>query len=104
MIKVIIERRVAPGLEGYYQQIISDLLNQIETAPGYLGGESLEDTNAPNHFIIIAKWRSIDAWENWYNSSNRKRIISEISPLLEQPERFTILKQAVMQLQALKSA
>jgi len=104
MIKVIIERRVAPGLEGYYQQIIGNLLDQIKTAPGYLGGESLEDANAPNHFIVIAKWRSVDAWEKWYHSRDRKRIITEISPLLEQPERFTILKQSVMQFQALKSA
>ena len=40
MIRVIIEREIAQGLEQYYEAAIGDLLDAMIKAPGYLAGES----------------------------------------------------------------
>ncbi|MFT5506649.1 MAG: antibiotic biosynthesis monooxygenase (ABM) superfamily enzyme, partial [Gammaproteobacteria bacterium] len=47
MIKVIIERFVAEGLEEYYEKAIGDLLNVMTAFTGYVSGESLVEIHRP---------------------------------------------------------
>ena len=48
MIKVIIERIVAEGLEVPYEKAVSELLNVMTRADGYISGESLVDVDHPD--------------------------------------------------------
>ncbi|MCH8104514.1 MAG: antibiotic biosynthesis monooxygenase [Proteobacteria bacterium] len=93
MIKVIIERHVAEGLESPYEKAVGDLLNAMTTAPGYISGESLVDCKEANHYVVIAWWANENAWNEWFNSKERKQLLNEIAPFLETDEKFTLLKQ-----------
>lgn len=97
MIKVLIERTVAEGLEGNYEQTIVELLSHAEDSPGYLGGESYRDAKRPNHYVVISMWESINAWQLWFGSSARVEMLNKISMFLQEPERFTILEPCVYQ-------
>lgn len=92
MIKVIIERRIALGLEPNYKDAVRDTLKAVLDAPGYVSSESLTDANRKNHKVIITKWTSLAAWDVWHSSDERKAAIASIAPLLEEPEKITILE------------
>lgn len=91
MIKVIIERIVAQGLEKNYHQAIKQALHNALDAPGYISGESFTDVNQSSHRVIIVNWTSIAAWEKWLQSSPRAEAVADITPLLEGEEKITVL-------------
>lgn len=97
MIKVLIERTIAEGLEGNYEQTIIELLAHAENSPGYLGGESYRDSRRPNHYVVISMWESINAWQLWYGSHSRIEMLKKIGMFLQEPERFTVLEPCVYQ-------
>jgi len=90
MIKVIIERKIAEGLELNYLDAIRATLHAVMEAPGYISSESLTDVHNTNHRLIITNWTSVQAWEKWHASQERKDAIAEIAPILESQEKITI--------------
>jgi antibiotic biosynthesis monooxygenase (ABM) superfamily enzyme len=93
MIRVIIEREIAEGLEQFYQSAIADLLDVMANAPGYLSGESLVEIHRPNRYVVITRWTNEDAWNRWFHSPERQQMLNAIRPFLQQDEKFTLLKQ-----------
>jgi len=93
MIRVIIEREIAEGLEQFYENAIADLLDVMANAPGYLAGESLVEIHRPNRYVVITRWTSEDAWARWFHSSDRQQLASAIRPFLQNEEKFTLLRQ-----------
>ena len=92
MIKVIIERVIAEGLESHYEKAIGNLLNVMTNAPGYISGESLIDAQKSNHYVVIARWSTEGAWMSWFHSEERKHALLVIAPFLQTEEKCTQLK------------
>ena len=92
MIRVLIERNVAPGLENYYDSTIKRTVSSVIKAPGCLSGESLKDPQNPRRRIVMSKWQSREDWDHWYFSDERRQVISEITPMLEGSETVTLLE------------
>lgn len=91
MIKVMIERKIAEGMESTYEHTIKNTLKAILEAPGYLSGESFRDAHNPNHRILFTTWSSVEAWQAWAKSAERANVIGAIQPILEEQEKITIL-------------
>ena len=96
MIRVIIEREIVAGLEQYYEAAIADLLGVMANAPGYVSGESSVDIQRPNHYVVITRWIDEAAWQRWYQSSERQKLLDAIRPFLLTEEKFTLLKQLIL--------
>lgn len=94
MIKIIIERRIMPGLEEEYEQAAREAMRQSLGANGFFGGESLVEQNRSDHRLMITKWRDLRAWMEWYNSDARTQAMQRIQPLLTEDERITIYEPA----------
>ncbi|XOV89359.1 MAG: antibiotic biosynthesis monooxygenase family protein [Pseudomonadota bacterium] len=92
MIRVLIERYIAEGLEHYYDSTIKRTISSVVQAPGCLSGESLVDANNRQRRIVMSKWQSAEDWENWYRSDERRQVIAEIMPMLEGGEKITMLE------------
>ena len=92
MIKVLIERQIAEGLAHYYDCTIRRVIHSVNEAPGCLGGESLKETGNSHRRIILSKWDRLVDWQAWYASDERRRVLTEIGPLLESSERITIIE------------
>ena len=90
MIKVIIERNIAEGLELNYLDAIRTTLKAVLEAPGYISSESLTDIHKPNHRIIVTNWTSVQAWEKWHHSQERKNATAGITPILQSEEKITV--------------
>ncbi|MCP3687299.1 MAG: antibiotic biosynthesis monooxygenase [Gammaproteobacteria bacterium] len=93
MIKVVIERVIAEGLEVPYEKAVSELLYVMTHARGYISSESLVDVGQTNHYVVIARWSDRDCWDEWHHSDNRKQLVSAIAPFLQIDEKFTVLRQ-----------
>ena len=94
MIRVIIEREIAEGLEEYYEAAIANLLGAMAHAGGYLSGESLVDLQRPNHYVVVTRWADESAWNRWFHSAERQQLLDAIRPfLLNNEEKFTLLRQ-----------
>lgn len=89
MIKIIIERRIMPGLEQEYEQAAREAMRTSIFAPGFIAGESLKEYDRPAHRLLITLWRDYSAWKQWQHSSERERAMQRILPLLADEERIT---------------
>ncbi len=95
MIRVIIEREVAEGLEEFYESAVANLLGVMSNASGYLSGESLVDIHRPNRYVVVTRWVDEAAWNRWHGSSERQEMLDPISPFLLTEEKFTLLRQLI---------
>lgn len=93
MIRVIIEREIAEGLEQFYESAIAELLDVMANARGYVSGESSVEIHRPNRYVVITRWTDEAAWNHWYQSSERQQLLNVIRPFLLKEEKFTLLKQ-----------
>jgi len=93
MIRVIIERQIAEGLERFYEPEITRMLEIMRDAPGYLSGESLVEIHRPNHYLVLTRWSNEDAWNRWCLSAQRQELLNAIRPFLLEDEKFTLLRQ-----------
>lgn len=91
MIKVIIERHIAPDMDKTYDHAIKDTLRAILEAPGYLSGATYCNMEDNNRRVIITNWQSRESWQLWYNSEARANVVAAIKPILIQQERITVL-------------
>lgn len=91
MIKVLIDRQIADGMDTTYEAAIKDTLRAILEAPGYISGASYKDEKDANHRIIMTNWTSVEAWNTWSNSDSRRAVTAAIQPILMREERITIL-------------
>ncbi|MCL6271023.1 antibiotic biosynthesis monooxygenase [Sansalvadorimonas sp. 2012CJ34-2] len=91
MIKVIIDRLIAEGLEQHYDQSLRDTVSLIENTPGFLGSETLRDIENSSHRVTVSLWDNLQCWSQWASSDNRRKLHSHIDPLLDHEEQITIL-------------
>lgn len=94
MIKILIERRIMPGLEEEYEQAARDVMRQVQGAPGFGGGESLVESGSSDRRLVITQWRDLRAWKEWRDSGPRQRILQRLLPLLTQDESVRIFKHS----------
>jgi|TARA_R110002051_G_scaffold11146_1_gene40959 heme-degrading monooxygenase HmoA len=92
MIKVLIERVIAEGLEQPYEEAARKVIQQAVQSPGFISGESFRDLERPNHRIVMVTWQNRHSWERWENSQARIDSISAFAPMLEREERITLLE------------
>ena len=98
MIRVIIEREIAEGLEEFYEAAVVNLLGVLSSAPGYLSGDSLVDMQRPNHYVVVTRWVDADSWSRWFVSNERQTVLDAIRPfLVNNEEKVTMLRQLDLQ-------
>ncbi|EZQ14002.1 antibiotic biosynthesis monooxygenase [Halopseudomonas bauzanensis] len=92
MIKVLIERIIAEGLEEPYEAAARGILQQAIQSPGYLFGESFTDLQHPNHRFVIVTWQNIRSWKRWEQSPERRECLTAFAPILVEEEKITLLE------------
>lgn len=92
MIKILIERRIMPGLETEYEQAAREAMRASITARGFIAGESLCERHHPERRLLITQWRDVSAWKDWMNSPARERAMQRILPLLAEEEYIRVFE------------
>ncbi|MCG7602042.1 antibiotic biosynthesis monooxygenase [Halomonas sp. McH1-25] len=89
MIKIIIERRIMPGLEQEYEQAAREAMRYAMGASGFISGESLHEHDNTQHRLLITQWRDLASWKTWQHSQEREIVMQKLLPLLSEEERIT---------------
>ena len=92
MIRILIERRLAPGGEERLRQAMRALRQEAMDRDGYVSGETHRDAADASHYVILSTWRSREDWERWAGSPARRAVEAQIAPMLAEPERITVLE------------
>jgi heme-degrading monooxygenase HmoA len=90
MIRVLIERHVAEDLIGHYEKAARDTLQLAMGAHGFISGEVLKNAYDPNHRLVVATYRTLQDWQRWASSPERKEMMEALGPMLETEEKVTI--------------
>lgn len=90
MIKVIIERRIMPGLEDEYEQAAREVMRVSLCVRGFVSGETLAQQGHTDRRLMITKWRDLRAWKEWHASDARATAMQRILPLLTEDETIRI--------------
>ncbi|QOR39545.1 DUF1330 domain-containing protein [Billgrantia diversa] len=94
MIKIIIERRIMPGLEEEYEEAAREAMRHSLGARGFVGAETLVERGHSDRRLMVVKWRNLSAWNEWYTSEERARAMQRILPLLTEDETIRIYEPA----------
>jgi heme-degrading monooxygenase HmoA len=92
MIRVLIERYFASGMEEELRNAEREVRKEAVHNPGYVSGETLIDLADPRHSLVISTWRSQEEWDAWHESEERRASMAHIDSMLEMPERVTVFE------------
>lgn len=92
MIKVIIERQIREdSFQEYFEHILR-ARKQASNADGFIAGELLQMRAEPARAFVISNWESFETWKNWFDSEERKQVMSEMREFLECDEKISVLE------------
>jgi len=84
-IRVFIRCETIPGNESSVYELLMENRTRLLGIKGYISGESLQALDAPSSFLIISTWNSLEDWDAWVNSKERKEMQTKIGHLLRTP-------------------
>ncbi len=89
-VKVFIEREIQPGANLRLHNLLMQLRGKAALQKGYIAGETLRDVNNANKFLVISTWNSLEDWNNWHASRERKVLQDELDEILKAPGKYTV--------------
>ena len=89
-LKVFIKRSVTDSSIEGLDYLLRRMRGACLMQPGYISGQTLKRLDKPGEFLVISTWESLESWENWFNSSERREIQLEIDLLLDEETRYEI--------------
>lgn len=89
-VRVLIEREIVPGQEVKLLEVLSRSRRKAINAAGYISGETLRALDAPNKFLVISNWNTVQDWKAWEKAPERAEIQREMAPLLLGKEKCSI--------------
>ena len=88
-VKVLIQRKVKPGKEVAFNEIVRELRHKAMYAEGFISGETLRSIQYPSMHLVISTWKSIGAYNKWLKGTYRKEIKKKMKEVLVGPEKIT---------------
>jgi heme-degrading monooxygenase HmoA len=89
-VKVIIKRIVPQNKVDALKPLLQNLRNLALQQHGYISGETFKRIDRPGESLVISTWQSMDDWETWAISDERRRIQDKIHDLLGEKTKFEI--------------
>jgi heme-degrading monooxygenase HmoA len=87
-VKILIYRKIKPGKEKELSEAVRALRFKAMVAQGYISGETLRSVEDPSIQLVISTWKSIEDWNNWFNTRERQAFQEKIDVILEEPSKI----------------
>jgi heme oxygenase (mycobilin-producing) len=88
-VKILIERKIKPGKEKELIEAVKELRTRAIHTPGYISGETLRSIEDPSLHLVISTWKSLEDWNHWAVSQERKAFQQKTDAMLEEPTKIT---------------
>ena len=95
VVRVLEERRVRKGYEGWVWHMLRDLRAEALRTHGFLYGESWRSADDHRIFMNLSVWGSLEQWQAWAQSDVRMKAEERINRLLRKPGVVKVFEDAV---------
>ena len=86
--KIIIKRDIIEGKEQQFFTLMKELRSKAIHQDGYLSGETLMCAEKKNRVLVISKWESLEAWNEWKNNKDRQEVDKRLGELQSNPTSY----------------
>jgi heme oxygenase (mycobilin-producing) len=81
-IRVFIKRMLEdPGKEKELFSLIRKIRSLVPQQPGYLSSKYVKKIDHPKDIVAISTWDSLEDWQKWYESKERRELQSKIDAI-----------------------
>jgi heme-degrading monooxygenase HmoA len=80
-VKILIKRSIGQRVVPVLRPLIVELRAHAMKQPGYISGETLKCIDRPGEYLVVSTWESLDDWEKWLNSQDRKILEGKIESI-----------------------
>ena len=91
-VKILIQRKVKPGKEKELDETVKQLRFMAIHTRGYISGETLCSIEDPSVHLVISTWKSLEDWNHWADSPERKAFQQKTDTMLEEPTKIAPYK------------
>jgi heme-degrading monooxygenase HmoA len=89
VVKILIQRKIKPGREKELNDAVRDLRSKATRAQGYISGATLRSIEDPSLHLVMSTWKSLEDWDRWANSPERKAFQQKTDAMLEGSTKVT---------------
>jgi heme-degrading monooxygenase HmoA len=90
LVRVFIKRQIVAENEKVVYGLLKELRAYAMQQQGYISGETLIRADDPQKIIVISTWHSIDNWNSWRDSEQRKKIDAILEKLQVEPTAYEV--------------
>jgi heme-degrading monooxygenase HmoA len=95
-ISVVIQRTFKnEALASTLAPLIVKLRSLATIQPGYITGKTFRCLDCPGEYLVISTWNSLDDWNRWLSSEERKNLQKQIDSLLGEETQYRIYEPLV---------
>ena len=91
-VKVFIKRKCPRNKEKELFDCIKEIRRRVPQQPGYISGEYLKSIDETNEIVTISSWFSLEDWQIWFESEERKEIQSRIDSISGVTSEYSIYR------------
>jgi len=92
-VKILIKRSIGQEVAPVIRPLIIELRTHAMKQPGYISGETLKCIDRPGEYLVISTWQSLDDWNMWLNSQERKILEDKIDSVSGKATEYTTYVQ-----------
>ncbi len=83
--KILIKRTFKDGNTLQIVNLLNDMRALAMSFPGYQSGETLVESGSSNSMVVISTWKSMEEWQVWRDSQDRKNFEAMLEVYQERP-------------------
>ena len=91
-VKILIRRKCPRDKERELFRCIREIRRLVPQQSGYISGEYLKSIAGANEITTISSWFSLEDWQTWFESEERKEIQSRIDAIPEVTTEYSIYR------------
>ncbi|MFQ5590565.1 MAG: antibiotic biosynthesis monooxygenase family protein [Phycisphaerae bacterium] len=76
MVTIGMNYRVVERKEDIFEHAFNNVVRAIRTMDGHAQTDLFRDINDPQHYLIVSKWNSAEAFDEFINSDSFKNVTS----------------------------
>ncbi len=76
-VKILIKHKFKDGNMQAASRFLINTRTGAMKQPGYIASENLRSLDDKDQVVVVSMWETIEAWEAWKNSEERKVCVDE---------------------------
>jgi heme-degrading monooxygenase HmoA len=87
-VKILIKRRFQPENLDRAAKILIQARYEAMKMEGYIASETWRDLRDPNRIVVVSMWQTLEAWQRWYASGQRREFSAEMEKIMTDEEHI----------------